>query len=205
MAEAIGLAASIIQIAGAGTKLSTSLYNFASSAVRADREVEDLANDVANTSMVLSSVGRLFEGDKTKNIIKKEAIQHAKNLIDQCERIFADINKVVDKRRCISKDGKKARLTFRGKMGWPLKEQKLQFQKARLESLKSSLNTLLQVIELAESQSRGYVMVLSAVPELQTDLRQDDGPEGARRAEAEDQRDSPTQRRHQEAGANVGR
>jgi hypothetical protein len=42
MAEVVGLATSIIQIVGAGAKLSVALYNFATSAVRADQDIRDI-------------------------------------------------------------------------------------------------------------------------------------------------------------------
>lgn len=46
MAEAIGLAASIIQIAGAGLKLSQILYEYAGSVTSADRRIKDIAKEI---------------------------------------------------------------------------------------------------------------------------------------------------------------
>ena len=66
MAEVVGLAASIIQIAGAGAKLSVTLYNFTSSAARADQDIRDIADDVELTSNALESVGKLFESEGRK-------------------------------------------------------------------------------------------------------------------------------------------
>jgi hypothetical protein len=155
MAEAIGLAASIIQIAGAGTKLSTSLYNFAQSAARADEEVNDIANDVEITANALDSVGRVFNDEDSKSVISKEAVTHARSLIKRCEGVFKEIQVVVDKRRCTGKDGKKGGLSRLGKLSWPMKEQKIQLQRGRLESLKNSLIVLLHVIQLANAQANG--------------------------------------------------
>ena len=74
MAEVIGLAASIIQIAGAGAKLSVALYNFTNSATRADQDVKDIADDVELTSNALESVGKVFESAEAVSIVSKKAI-----------------------------------------------------------------------------------------------------------------------------------
>ncbi|KAF2652587.1 hypothetical protein K491DRAFT_718811 [Lophiostoma macrostomum CBS 122681] len=171
MVEAVGLAASILQIAGAGTKLSTSLYNFARSALRADQEVEDIANDVEITANALDSIGRVFNNENTKSVITKEAVTHARSLIKRCEGVFKEIQDVVDKRRCTGKDGKKGGLSALGKLSWPMKEQKIQLQRGRLESLKNSLIVLLHVIQLANAQANGK-LEKSALEEEREKIRE---------------------------------
>jgi methyl-accepting chemotaxis protein len=154
MAEIIGLAASIIQIAGAGAKLSTALYNFVGSVARADHEMTDIAGDVELTANALDSVGKVFEDEDAKSVISMKAVQDAKSLIKRCESVFNEIHEVIDKRRKICKDGKKSLSTL-GKFSWPLKEQKVQLLRTRLESLKNSLVLLLHVLQLASSQAKG--------------------------------------------------
>lgn len=156
MAEAIGVAASIIQIAGAGAKLSTALYNFTSSAVRADQEIRDIAGDVELTSNALSSVGEVFKTEDARSIVSKKAIQDANAIIKRCEEVFGEITEMVDKRRKVGEDGKK-KVGFVGKIMWPMKEQRVELNRRRLESLKNSLVLFLHVLQLAQGQSRGYV------------------------------------------------
>jgi methyl-accepting chemotaxis protein len=156
MAEAIGLAASIIQIAGAGSKLSATLYQFVSSAARADQEIDDIAGDVQVTASALESVGEVFGNENATCVISKRAIQDANSLIKRCETVFDDIRELVDKRRKVCKDGKKSLSTL-GKFAWPHKEQKVQLLRGRLESLKTSLNLLFNVLHLANAQAKGYV------------------------------------------------
>lgn len=157
MAEVIGLAASIIQIAGAGAKLSTTLYKFVDSATRADQEINDIAGDVEITANALDSVGRVFENEEAHSIISKKAIQDANNLIKRCEVVFQEINEVIEKRRKPGKDGKQG-LSVRGKFSWPMKEQRIQILRGRLESLKNSLILLFHVLQLANAQAKGFVM-----------------------------------------------
>lgn len=155
MAEVIGLVASIVQIAGAGAKLSSTLYHFTASAVRADQDINDIAGDVELTSNALESVGKVFETEDAKSVVSKKAIQDANNIIKRCEAVFNDITELVEKRRNPSKDGKKS-LSVMGKFSWPLKEQRVELHRRRLESLKNSLVLLLHVLQLAQGQARGY-------------------------------------------------
>ena len=46
MAEIVGLAASIVQLGGAGVKLSIELHNFITATARADKDALDLADSV---------------------------------------------------------------------------------------------------------------------------------------------------------------
>lgn len=151
----MGLAASIIQIAGAGAKLSVALYNFTDSAVRADQDIRHIADDVELTANALESVGKVFETEDAKSIVSKKAIQDANNIIKKCEDVFNEISEMVDKRRKVGKDGKKS-LSMMGKLAWPMKEQRVELNRRRLESLKNSLILLLNVLQLAQGQARGY-------------------------------------------------
>lgn len=162
MAEVIGLTASIIQIAGAGAKLSSALYHFTTSAVRADQDITDIASDVELTSNALESVGKVFETEDAKSLVSKKAIQDANNIIKRCEAVFNDISELVDKRRKSAKDGKKG-LSVIGKLAWPMKEQRVELHKRRVDSLKNSLVLLLHVLQLAQGQARGYARSLQSV------------------------------------------
>ena len=156
MAEVVGLTASIIQISGAGVKLSTALYTYIGTAVRADQDISDIAGDVALTSNVLDCVGKVFKEDDSKTVISKRAIDDASSIIKRCEGVFEEIHQLIEKRRKVNKDGKKCTSTF-GKLMWPLKEQRVELLRRRLDSLKTSLLVLLEVLRFAGERARGYV------------------------------------------------
>jgi len=158
MGEIVGLAASIVQIVRASAQLSTSLYQFASSVKTADKEVADFAGDVEITANALQSVGKVFEGENAQSIVSKKAVQDANNLIKRCEAVFGEISELVNKRMKVHKDGKKSLSAF-GKLIWPTKEQSVELLRRRLESLKNSLVLLLHVIQLANSQAKGFVSI----------------------------------------------
>jgi hypothetical protein len=154
MAEVVGLVASIVQIAGAGAKLSTVLYNYTSSAVRADKDITDLADDVDATSSALGGIGKVLGTEDAKSIVSEQAIRDANKIIKRCGDIFRDISELVEKRHTKTKDGKKA-LSMVGKLAWPLKEQRVELHRRRLDTPKMSLLLLLDVLKLAQSQARG--------------------------------------------------
>ncbi|KAF2492949.1 hypothetical protein BU16DRAFT_529203 [Lophium mytilinum] len=154
MAELIGLTASIIGIAGAGVKLSTTLYTFAESSSRADQDITDIAGDVALTANVLDSVGNVLKEEDTRCLASKAALNDAENILKRCETVFGDIRQVVEKRTKIGKDGKKS-ITTLGRLAWPLKEQRVELMRRRLDSLKTSLLLLLKVLSFAGDRARG--------------------------------------------------
>lgn len=157
MAELVGLAASIVQLGGAGTELSKALYNFVSSAARADTEIKDLAGDVKLTCRALDRVGDTLrtEARSSGSMLKREAIDEAEEIKLRCESIFTEISEIFERRWIRDKDGKRI-LSILGKVAWPLKEQKVELLRRRLESLKLSLLLLLNVLQLAHEQARGY-------------------------------------------------
>ncbi|KAH7410112.1 hypothetical protein DE146DRAFT_338997 [Phaeosphaeria sp. MPI-PUGE-AT-0046c] len=156
MAEAVGLVASIVQIAGTGAKLSSTLYHYTTTAVRADQDIADIASDIDLTSNALESIGKVLETEDHRSIVSKKAILDANSIIKRCEAVFKDISGLVEKRQTVSKHGKKS-LSVMGKLSWPMKEQRLELYRKRLESLKNSLTLLLHVLQLAQGQARGQL------------------------------------------------
>lgn len=153
MAELIGLAASIVQLGGAGTELSKALYNFVSSATRADTEITDLAGDVKVTSRALDHVADTLKAEVRQSILTQEAIDDAHEAGRRCKSIFDEISSMFEKRYHTGKDGKRT-LSLLGKASWPMKEQRVELLRRRLESLKLSLLLLLGVLQLAHEQAR---------------------------------------------------
>ena len=65
MAEIIGLVASVVQLADAGLKLSSALYQYADGVATADRRIKNIANEVKLTSFVIQELGGIFEQNKS--------------------------------------------------------------------------------------------------------------------------------------------
>lgn len=146
MAE-VGLIASVIGIAGAGAKLTVTLYTFAETVNSADKSIRDVARDVSITSSVLSQLASIMEQDKKAKISKDDAIKTADEAVRGCSDVFTEIGTALEKSITNINAGKtKAALE---KMKWVFNEPKMELLRSNLERMKSSLLLLLSVLSYA--------------------------------------------------------
>jgi STAND-like protein len=138
--DAISFVASVAQLAGAGLTISKALYEYASRVSSAPKKLNDLARDVQLTSSVLRHLSEVFAEATVRAFVRPGALHTAKDAIDGCSEIFAEMESLI-------RDGKGG---F-GKFILPFKESKIQLLNARLASLKSTLQLLLQVLQYASS------------------------------------------------------
>lgn len=146
MAE-VSLIASVIGIAGAGAKLTVTLYTLAETVNSADKSIRDVARDVSITSSVLSQLASILEQDKKAKISKDDAIKTADEAVRGCSDVFTEIDTALEKSITNINAGKaKAALE---KMKWVFNEPKMELLRSNLESMKSSLLLLLSVLSYA--------------------------------------------------------
>jgi len=136
MAEVVGLVASVVQLAGAGLKLSQTLYQYADGVASADRRIKDIANEVKLTSFVIQELGAIFERDETANLISENAVRTANETIKECFAVFTELELKINK----GKPGKMGRLML------PFKDNKIELLRSQIDKLKSTLELLMQVL-----------------------------------------------------------
>ncbi|USP76649.1 uncharacterized protein yc1106_03923 [Curvularia clavata] len=136
MAEAIGLVASVVQLAGAGLKLSQALYQYADGVANADRRIKDVAKEIKLTSYVIEELGNVFKQDDTLSLISKSAVATANETLKECSVLFGEIETTLNK----SKKGKMGRLML------PFRENKMELLRNHIDKLKSTLQLLMQVL-----------------------------------------------------------
>lgn len=139
--DAISFIASIAQLAGAGLTLSKSLYDYASSVSNAPKKFTDLAQDIKLTSSVLEHLSEIFSEATVRAFVRPGALHTAQDAIAGCSEIFGEMEALIE-------EGRRGGL---GKFMFPFKEAKIQLLNARLASLKSTLQLLLQVLQYASS------------------------------------------------------
>ncbi|KAF3031512.1 hypothetical protein E8E11_000362 [Didymella keratinophila] len=154
MAEIVGLAASIVQLGGAGVELSIKLHNFVTSTARADKDILDLAEDLDSTGSALDHVGSTLRAKNIRTLASSQATNVALKIVKRCESIFAEVQYIIQKRWKVDKHGHET-LTLAGKLSWPLKEQRVELIRKRLDSLKLSLSLLLDVLKLRQGEAQG--------------------------------------------------
>ncbi|KAJ4365048.1 hypothetical protein N0V83_008664 [Neocucurbitaria cava] len=135
MAEAIGLIASVIQVVGAGLKLSQTLYQYADGVATADRRVKDIAKEIELTSFVLEELGSVFKQDETSNLISN-AVKTANETMKECSTVFADIDATL----------KKSKKNTLGRLMLPFRDSKIELLRNHIDKLKSTLQLLMQVL-----------------------------------------------------------
>jgi hypothetical protein len=135
MAE-IGLIASVIQVAGAGLKLSQTLYQYADSVASADRRIKDIAKEIKLTSLVIDELGDIFKADNTSTLLSKNALKTADETVRECSTVFSELDAALKK-------SAKAKM---GKWLLPFKESKIELLRAHVDKLKSTLQLLMQVL-----------------------------------------------------------
>ncbi|KAF2739579.1 hypothetical protein EJ04DRAFT_335509 [Polyplosphaeria fusca] len=132
--EGLAVAASIIQVADAGLRISQTVYAYAESVRSADKRLKDVAIDVRVTSDIVRHVAELFD-DFGKHVGPKE-LQTANECVNRCKAAFKEVEEYANKA--------KPRVS---KWRFPLRERKLELMDAKLEQLKTSLHIMLTVIQ----------------------------------------------------------
>ncbi|KAH7355624.1 hypothetical protein BKA66DRAFT_575262 [Pyrenochaeta sp. MPI-SDFR-AT-0127] len=136
MAETLGLIASVIQVAGAGLKLSQTLYQYADGVATADRRIKDIAKEIELTSFVIEELGSVFKQDEVPNLISKNALKTANDTMKECSSVFAEIDATL----------KKSKKNTLGRLMLPFRDNKIELLRNHIDKLKSTLQLLMQVL-----------------------------------------------------------
>ena len=94
MAEAIGLGASLLGIAGAGIKIVTTLRTFAASYSSASSRIKNLSADVALTASILTELGNTVKEYEVELHLRIDNFERARSLVESCfEKLSAALEK----------------------------------------------------------------------------------------------------------------
>lgn len=172
MAE-IGLIASVIGVAGAGIKLSTTLYTFSETVATAADSIQAIAKDVSLTSAVLEELSSNLKHDEQARLYSGTALKTAQTVVRDCEVVFKQIDgalsKSMERVGALAGSGKrkgkggKVVLSAIERLKWPFLQPKMQELRANLERLKSTLVLMLNVLTYARNVQTEYVLVMLAV------------------------------------------
>ncbi|PLB48521.1 hypothetical protein P170DRAFT_212694 [Aspergillus steynii IBT 23096] len=145
--DAIGVAASIIQLADFGAQLSMKLYTFYHQVKNADERLKSLSSNVSLTCTVLKQLASNLEQDEQAQLYSHEAFDTARQVSADCDAIFKKIDSALDR----FKDGL-ARSSLQraaAKVGFVFMENDINILRSDLERLKTTMLLLLNVIMYA--------------------------------------------------------
>lgn len=136
MAEVVGLAASIVQVAAFGLKLSRALHDYGSSVAGAEKRLKGLDKDIGFTSQIISQLGARLKDAEVQALVAEETIHLTHNVLAECDAIFRAMEDVV------------AKIRGRGMGKWTIyfRESKIELMRANLDRMKGNLQLLLGAI-----------------------------------------------------------
>ncbi|EYE96774.1 uncharacterized protein EURHEDRAFT_384996 [Aspergillus ruber CBS 135680] len=142
--EAIGIAASIIQVAELGTKLAVKLCTFYRQVKESNESIQNLSSDVSLTCSILHQLGDSLNEDAETRLYSAQAFLTAQEVLEECRRVFDKIDHAVEEQRRDNTKNRVARVTR--KFGLALMEGDLDAMRTNLERLKSTVLLMLNVI-----------------------------------------------------------
>lgn len=154
---ALGVVASVAQLADFGFRLSIKLLTFSNAIASADTSVKGISNDVSLTSAVLKELYRILQEDDS-HIVSDNAIEATSQTVKECLSIFEQLSDALDKSFAnlgvLENKGKakRGRIALE-KLKWPFKQNKMELLRSNLDRLRSSLTLMLQVLSYARDIS----------------------------------------------------
>ena len=86
--EILGIAASVLQIADLGGRLSVKVFTFSRKVKNADKNIDDVSRDIAGTGAILQQLGTMLKKDEQIRLCSSAAISTTTRLVDDCNQIF---------------------------------------------------------------------------------------------------------------------
>ena len=137
--DGISAAASVASLAAVGVSLSKTLYDVVATINGGKEEIKDIANNVSLLALVL---------DQLQDVLGRERLffrpaleQNAQIIVSRCETIFNDIAFHTGSAKGVSAS----------RLVWYFRRERVKPLRASLESLKSTLNIVLHIVQLAKT------------------------------------------------------
>ena len=141
--DPLSVAASVAGIATMGVQLSQSIYALITTFYETEREMSNIANDLSLLAMVLSELEGVLR--QNSRVYRRRMVKVVYEILENCKGIFQGISEYIP---VVPPD---VRLTkrFQKRIRFFFQRHRVKPLQARLESLKSTLNVMLQVVHYA--------------------------------------------------------
>jgi hypothetical protein len=155
---AVGVVASVAQLADYGFKLSIKLFAYSSAVSKADKSIASLSNEVSLTSAVLKELSGFLRADEAK-YISRTAVEATQGTVRECLGVFEELDGVLE--RTLGSGEKKGiggKMRMGEKLKWPFMQPKVDLLRSNLDRLKASLTLMLQVLGYARDIASRWVL-----------------------------------------------
>ncbi|KAJ5278922.1 hypothetical protein N7478_004294 [Penicillium angulare] len=140
--------ASLVQVAGAGFRLSLLLNAAACQLAQSKIEIHSIAKGISLFASTLKHVPQRL--DALNLTTSSEFTKKTREIASQGQLVFTDINQMLDKLQVTDADEELRNLPVQERLKWCFRKQHVTYLLASLESLKLSLIVMLRILELAQ-------------------------------------------------------
>ena len=143
MADAVGLAASIVGLAAAALKVSKLCHDYHGEAMNAREDIKQLVSEISSLASLLGPLSLLAQDSRISQTSDSD-------LISQLEHQCTEMKQLLDKLECqLNKqpDSKpRNRMQpFKASLRWPFKKEETQNRIQKIERLKTTVTLKLQL------------------------------------------------------------
>ncbi|KAI9775726.1 MAG: hypothetical protein M1839_000928 [Geoglossum umbratile] len=157
--------ATILSCANTGFKLSMTLFSFAQAIGSAGKEILQTGKDISLFSAVLRELGVTLQRAQKAGLVSETAFETTAKIKDECTSIFEELEAIIEKSTTTTNvhvvkmrsdeveelDRESVEVSWGNRFLHLFRKSQIQEQKRALESLKSSLLTMLVVMSFAEN------------------------------------------------------
>lgn len=139
----------MIDVAGAGFRLSLLLNAVGEGLSTADMEIKAIAKEISLFSLMLNQAGRAIEA--AESIVSQNAMDVAKDMTSHSQTVFTQIKAMVHMSQQKDEQGNIRSITVAHQVNWCWKQKRVPYLLGQLDAVKLSLAIMLQVLQLARS------------------------------------------------------
>jgi hypothetical protein len=152
--EAFGLAAGVLQVAGFGAEVGSTLWRCAKKLHNASKELESIAGRVETTALSLRRVDELLKDPATKALHTPKLYDDTNTVSQGCHEVFRELDKSVKAYEAKSTSGT-MRLLSRTK--WLFDSGRLEELGQVLRRYNDVLHLMVSVMTIVEGRRAAYV------------------------------------------------
>jgi hypothetical protein len=154
MAEAFGLAAGVLQVAGFGAEVSSTLFKCAKKFHNASKDLEDIASKVETTSVSLRHVTALLEDPTTKALHTQKLYEDTATVSNGCLEVFHELDNYV---KSFEPKSGFQKMTIRSKARWLFDGNKVHELGQVLRRYSDVLHLMISVMAIVEGRRAAFV------------------------------------------------
>jgi hypothetical protein len=136
MGDPLSIIGSVVGIVAAGTELAIILYKHCDTAKNAPRSIREVASNLSLLSTILENIGEVLE--RHKDVYRERLWKETEGLLEKYKVVQNDVKDLIKRQR-----------GFRARVKWVFVSEKMEELLVKIEGLKSAMNLVLGLINLA--------------------------------------------------------